>query len=262
MIIDQDLHVHTHLSLCSECPEATIASYKKEARAFGITTLGITDHFREAGIPGGCEWYDKQGFDHISLIKEEIDLEPEDDIRVLFGAEVEYSPEIRDIAVSEEHAKELAFFIVPHSHTHIIMPKDYYGDHIKHIDFMIEAFYGIVESKLAKYVTAIAHPFEAGACSDKQNEILSLISDEQFRDCFRKAAEKDIAVEINAGTLTARAPRIKESRFFRMFEIARDCGCKFTFGSDAHRPEKFGRITECYAWAALLGLTEKDIRRI
>lgn len=262
MIIDQDLHIHTHLSPCGDCPESTIAAYKKEARAFGVTTLGITDHFREAGIPGGNAWYDKLDFNHISRIRAEIAGDPDRDVRVLFGAEAEYSPEIRDIAISEEHAKELDFFIVPHSHTHVIMPVEYRADHNRHIDFMITAFHDITESKLAKYVTAIAHPFEAGACSDKQDGILELISDDQFRDCFRKAAEKDIAVEINLGTLTARAPRYRESRFFRMFEIARDCGCKFTFGSDSHRPKHFSSITQGYAWAALLGLTDQDIRRV
>ena len=45
----------------------------------------------------------------------------------------------------------------------------------------------------------------------------------------------------------------------RMFRIAKDCGCKFYLGSDAHHPRDFQNVRTIFARAIdLLGLQESD----
>ena len=49
----------------------------------------------------------------------------------------------------------------------------------------------------------------------------------------------------------------------RMFRLAKECGCKFTFGSDAHNQgnhEGYNRAGEYIAY--LLGLCEDDVVRL
>ena len=44
----------------------------------------------------------------------------------------------------------------------------------------------------------------------------------------------------------------------RPYRIAKECGCKFYHGSDAHKPKEFEKIKYFDRAAKLLGLTESD----
>ena len=45
----------------------------------------------------------------------------------------------------------------------------------------------------------------------------------------------------------------------RIYKIAKQCGCKFYFGSDAHHPDALDRAKGIFERAVdLLGLTEDD----
>jgi histidinol phosphatase-like PHP family hydrolase len=161
--LEHDFHVHTHLSSCAK-DSATIAHYVAKARELGIKKLGLADHMWDAAIPGASKWYSVQDFAHISTIREEIAAVEHEGIEFLIGAEGEYDYAHRGIALSEAVAEQLDFLIVPNSHTHMTMPKDFYEPHRKHAEFMLDAFYDIINSPLSKYVTAIPHPFMAVCC--------------------------------------------------------------------------------------------------
>ena len=60
MKITQDMHIHTHLSLCSNDPAQTPATIIDKAVALGVTTLCITDHFWDEGVPGASDWYRRE----------------------------------------------------------------------------------------------------------------------------------------------------------------------------------------------------------
>ena len=156
--LEHDFHVHTHLSSCAK-DSATIAHYVAKARELGIKKLGLADHMWDAAIPGASKWYSVQDFAHISTIREEIAAVEHEGIEFLIGAEGEYDYAHRGIALSEAVAEQLDFLIVPNSHTHMTMPKDFYEPHEKHIEYMIDAFMDIVTSDVAPYITAIPHPF-------------------------------------------------------------------------------------------------------
>jgi histidinol phosphatase-like PHP family hydrolase len=48
-------------------------------------------------------------------------------------------------------------------------------------------------------------------------------------------------------------------RVLRMFRIAKECGCKFYLGSDAHHPKTFESTDRIFSRAIdLLGLEESD----
>ena len=262
MQITHDLHVHTNLSICAE-PEADLKGYLKWAKAAGIKTLAVSNHLWDHAVPGWIPWYGPQDFKHICKIKEDLEQITDPDIRILFGAETEYSYQDHKIAITAEVAEQLDVMLVPNSHSNISMPTAFYPNLQQHADFMLRAYHDILDDPNSKSVTAIAHPFAAVECPYERELLLPFISDAQYRECFEETAAKNIAVEINASVFCKKTPfQIRNSEFLRIFQIARDCKCKFSFGSDSHSHNHMKYVQVCGIVADLLNLTEPQIINI
>lgn len=244
MIITHDFHVHTALSLCAE-KDATVSGYIDKALELGIKKIGFSDHFWDEKIDcinhnykvraNPDEYYTTQNFPYISRSVPEIDACRSKGVEILFGCEAEYDPFHHGVALTEETAEKLDFVIVPNSHTHMMMPESFYEPHKKHIDFMINAFDEILASPVSRYITALAHPFEAVCCPYGDEILMTEISDDQYKKCFDKAANKNIAIEINGYSYIGK--NIEEAANMpktHMLRLAKQCGCRFLFGSDAH----------------------------
>lgn len=134
----------------------------------------------------------------------------------------------------------------------------------KHLQFMIDAYNDIPDCPVSKYVTAMAHPFFAVACPYPNSILYDLMTDDEFKRVFYKTAEKNIAVEINTGVFRKISlDEIELNPRIRMYKLAKECGCKFLFGSDAHSDNVhqnyiaiLDKITQ------IVGITEKDILEI
>ena len=268
MRIEHDFHVHTTLSLCADRNAATLDAYLELAKKQGIKKLGFADHMWDAAIPGASEgFYKQQDFVHVSQLRQAIrDNDGKYGIKLYFGCETEYDPLRKDIALTEEIAQEFDFILVPNSHTHMMMPKAYYEPKELHARFMLDAFRDIVSSPLAKYVTSIAHPFAAVCCPYDNRVLYDLISPAQYREVFCMAKEADIAIEINIYNYPMdHLAEIMDHPSLRMFDLAKECGCKFTFGSDAHSATPgnvHDRWAAAYVLAQLLNLKEDDLAEI
>lgn len=268
MRIEHDFHIHTTLSLCAHDDSATVENYVRRAKELGLKKLGFADHLWDGAIPGASErFYKPQDFTHVAQLKQELArFDGVDGIRLYFGCEVEYDPARRDLALTEETARAFDFILVPNSHTHMIMPREDYHPPERHARFMLDAFRNIVASPLAGYITAVAHPFSAVNCPYDRRVLYDLISPGEYREVFELARQADIALELNVSGYKGWSLReIVEDPSIRMFQIARECGCKFTFGSDAHsaapgEPHDLWWIA--YVLAELLELTEADLPEI
>ncbi|MBR3928373.1 MAG: PHP domain-containing protein [Clostridia bacterium] len=264
MKITQDLHMHTHLSSCAK-PEATLEAYIRQAAELGLDTLGIADHLWDDKIPLGDEdywrpFYSPQNLSHVLKAREEIKSVDAKGLRILFGAEAEYDPVRCDIALSDEAGEILDFVLIPNSHTHMMMPKSLYEPYQAHADFMVKATHEILKSARAKYITALAHPFDAVACPYDKSLLYPLISRSEYEDIFLEAKEKSIAIEINTSPfLNKTDEEIKRNPKWQFFAIAKECGCRFTFGSDCHHPASQRNILAARAIAEVLSLTDNDI---
>ena len=255
--LEHDFHVHTHLSNCGQ-DTATIAHYVAKARELGIKKLGMADHMWDAAIPGASKWYAPQDFAHISKIREEIAAVEHEGIEFLIGCECEYDYAHHGIALSEAVAEQLDFLIVPNSHTHMTMPKDLYEPYRKHAQFMLDAFYDIINSPLSKYVTAIPHPFMGVCCPYPNALAIAEITDDEFKRCFDAAANKGIAMEINPNHFRGALPALYESELMRMYRHIKESGCKFTIGTDSHSDGGHDNYRQAYVAIGLLGLKEED----
>ena len=262
MKITHDFHVHTHLSICAN-ETATVENYIANAKRLGLTKIGFSDHFGDGNIPGARGFYRAHPYEHNAELKETLANIHEPDIKFYFGCETEYHTPKRDIALTEEEAEKFDFIVVPNSHTHMIMPKEYIGNYDKHVEFMIQAYEDILNSPLSRYVTAMAHPFDI-CCHDYTSDVLiNMIPDDTFKRLFDKTAEKGIAFELNMAYSKTMTPEdIANDCRIRMVRIAKECGCKFTFGSDSHSSSYHDFYHNADILADILGLTENDLADI
>ena len=261
--INHDFHIHTERSLCAQ-RDAFAKDYIREAKALGLKKLGFADHFwDDAYKPLDIEFYGPQNYDHVASIRDEIKSVDTEGIKIYVGCEAEYSHE-HGVGITEACAERFDFIIVPNSHTHKTMPAGFIKPNKmqKHVDFMIRAYYDILNSSVSKYILSMAHPFEAVSCPYDNNLLKQMISDDTYRRMFDATAEKGIAIEINtAGFLNESLATVRETENFRILRLAKECGCKFTFGSDAHSIEMLKElfVPTANMVAEALGLTENDL---
>jgi histidinol phosphatase-like PHP family hydrolase len=263
MIITQDLHVHTNLSPCAS-REATVESFFDAMIGNGISTVGIADHLWDESMPNPCPGRTPAvGMGPVLELKEKLKSMDTKGLRILVGGETEYDYKNRGVAISEESAAKLDFLLVPNAHTHLTMPKEWWNDKKKHARFTVDAWFDIINSNIAKYTTAIPHPFVTGA----PEEVTTELSDATLRECMIAAKEADIAVEINSAALlsmtkTRSIKELLDLDAMRILSIAKECGCKFTFGSDAHEASAARLFYANYIVAASLEICESDILKI
>ena len=130
-------------------------------------------------------------------------------------------------------------------------------DYIKHVsDFMVASFRSLLNNETLKSYSdlvpiSIAHPFQPVGDMPIMDDMLALISDVTYGELFTEAARRGIGLEINPWTNTPES--------MRLFGIAKECGCKFTFGSDGHGVREMAKHPEIGACVAHIGLNEYDL---
>lgn len=262
MKVTHDFHIHTNLSLCAE-KNATVEYYVRKAEEIGLTKIGFSNHFWDSAIEGANGFYRPQNWEHVKQLRVELEQVKSKTVRIYFGCEAEYDPVHHGVAMSEETAEKFDYILVPNSHTHMMMPKECYKPYQKHADFMVQAYADILNSSVSRYITAMAHPFEAVCCPYDYSILIDIISDDTFKRLFDQTAKKEIAVEINIGKFRdSKAEDIEACSQIRMFRIAKECGCKFIFGSDAHNRKRHDLYGYTDVFADILELKEHDIADI
>ncbi|MBQ9802984.1 MAG: hypothetical protein IJW51_07965 [Clostridia bacterium] len=131
------------------------------------------------------------------------------------------------------------------------------SDYIKHVsDFMVASFRGLLENEMLKSYSdlipvSVAHPFQPVGSFGMRPAMQKLISDNTYGELFEGAAKRGIGLEINGA--------VEQEECYRMFGIAKECGCKFTIGSDAHTPPHMAKIFNNEKLTTALGITEYDM---
>jgi len=88
-------------------------------------------------------------------------------------------------------------------------------------------------------------------------ETINIIKDSEYESIFKTAAEKGIGIEINAGDF--KFSDDEADSVLRMFRIAKENGCKFYLGSDAHHNSQLNSALPLFEKAIdLLNLKESD----
>ena len=257
----QDYHIHTQLSSCSSDPEQTAERILQYAHENGLKEVCITDHLWDSAVPDPSDWYRPQDIAHVEQV---LPLPEDPEVRMHFGCETDMDRYFR-LGLAEEHFDRFEFIIVPTTHLHMqgftISDEDW-GNLTRRRELLVERVDRLLERDYPFHKMGLAHmtcTLAAGYENQWENHIrlFSEIPDSVYYDQFKKAAAVGIGIELNTPINDYNEREL--DAILRPYRIAKDCGCKFYFGSDAHHPAHFETAAAEHAtWVKELQLTEKD----
>lgn len=258
-IVDHDYHIHSNLSSCSNDPEQTPKRLLRYAEDNNFKQICITDHFWDEAVPGASNWYKPQDFAHISQSKP---LPQSDNVKFLFGCETELD-KFLTLGVSQERIKEFDFIIIPTTHFHMkgfTLSEEQCESLENRAKAWVEHFEAVLDMPLPFKKIGIAH-LTCGLIANSSRidylKTLELIPSEEMERLFKKAASLRVGIELNSSDM--KFSDEEADIVLRPYKIAKQCGCKFYCGSDAHHPAAFDNAKAIFERAVhLLDLKETD----
>jgi len=258
-VCDHDLHIHSRLSPCSHCDEQTADKILEIGKNNGMKLLCMTDHFWDSTVKSTGEfnngWRNNDYKDNAVWLP----LPQADGVKFLWGCEADMN-RYDDIGITAETAEKYDFIIVPTNHLHmkgftaspdLVTMGDYIESYKKRLKILLD-------SKLPHKKMGIAHLTCSLAYRADHVAFYRMFEDAFWHEAFAQAAEEGFGIELNFSPFPYSEDEL-DSAILRPYRIAKEEGCKFYCGSDAHTPGGFenylknmNRIIE------LLELTEDD----
>ena len=255
---DHDYHIHSMLSQCSSNPEQTAENILKYAKDHGFSSIALTDHFWDEAVPGASNWY--ATYHKYSDISKALPLPSDSEVEFLFGCETDMDKN-GVIGLSREKYDLFDFIIVSTTHMHM---KGFAIDESAHASpdalarLWVERFDTLLKSDLPFGKVGIAHLVTR--CIAVENnmhlEVIKRVPSEEMYRLFTEAARLGLGIELNGDDMGFADEDADTA--LRPFRIAKECGCKFYYGSDAHKPREFDVYRNLNRAIDLLGLTEDD----
>ncbi len=261
---DHDLHVHTYLSnCCADKVNHTPRNILQRAGESGLNTVGFTDHvWVNPGLPAPSAWYRNQGAGQVDRLRHDLETAGYSG-RVLVGCEAEtIAPGKFGITPAFADTVDYVLLACNHFHMTEFVEQPSARTPRAMADHLVKFFSSAVRSGLAD---VIPHPFFPCGYLELYDAAIAAISDEEFLEVFGPAKENGVALEITAAFLPPSRngfPRETEWRMdtpIRMLTLARQAGCRFTFGSDAHSLNDLNRLPQLQLFIDAIGLTRSDL---
>ena len=260
--VDHDLHIHSYITPCAGHDQRQT---KEAILAYGLTNhyglLCVTDHVWDRKVKAAKACWLDHGLD-FDKAKEILPLPQSEKCKFLFGIEADMDYE-GNIAVSKEEYDTFDFIILSPSHLHL---EGFARDGAKvgtsaceYKEFYKERLLQILNMDLPFHKCGIAHFTACLDCDEGKVAALDQFTDEEFREIFALAAKRGIGIELNIWGFMTRYTETERESILRPYRIAKEMGCKFYLGGDAHTPEEFApRKEELQLIVDLLQLTEED----
>lgn len=241
---DHDLHIHSRISPCGGDPNQTTGRILQYAIDNGLKTICITDHYWDDTVPhphgtGPAAQTTAQ-------IRSALPLPQKDGIRFLFGAETEMDLDCT-IGVGPAIVQELEFIIVPLNHLHMAgFSCRGNEDAAERAKWIVKRFDALLSANLPYHKVGLAH-FTDGLIfpGGKNTDVLNRIPDAEYRRLFGRAAELGMGIELNMPAARGEMREMtweKDADELRVYMLAREMGCKFYLGSDAHTVLELGWV--------------------
>ncbi len=252
---DHDFHIHSTVSRCCHDSNQTPKAILDYAKNNGLKKICLTNHFWDENVKSEAEWIDEHQFRYLSDV---LPLPQDPEVEFLFGAEtdIDYNGVL---GVSEERFSEFDFVTVATTHLHLA------GNTVrKEIETPFEAaeiwvskIKCLLDKDLPWHKIGIAHLTCGHVFRKRTPEVISLITDESLYSVFSDCAFKGVGIELNMKTLFSSEE--EKDILLRPYFIAKDCGCKFYLGSDAHKITALNTAKENFEnIITLLDLKETD----
>ena len=256
--LDHDYHIHSYISECSKSPEQTPENILKLAKERGIRRIVLTDHFWDESVLGASDWY--KTYHKLTDLKKALPLPTDNDVEFLFGCETDMDKN-GVIGLSRDNFDAFDFIIVPTTHLHMkgfTINEEDYGNVDRLAKLWVERLDMLLNADLPFGKVGVAHL--STACIAYENnlylEVLKRLPEDEMYRLFKKAAGLGVGIEINGSDIALGDDDIDVA--LRPLRIAKECGCKFYYGSDAHTPKGFDKDKYFDRAVRLLGLTEDD----
>ena len=246
-----DLHTHTKESRCAS-RLAELSGYLPFCESEGIEAIGIADHL-----------YDGRGLEAMCRTKQDAERFCGCGVEIYIGCEAElfYT---REPYLTREMAKELDYVLLSPSHIYNLIGAYTDFDLSTPESAKIILLENFKNACLLDFgvPTGIAHPLYPISAPFKQ-QIIDGYTEDELCECYTLAAKTGKSIEIHACVYRKGVYLDEEGlspRYIEMLSIAKKCGCKFHFGSDAHSAESFCNKHALLERAAQrAGITKDDL---
>ncbi|MBR2042850.1 MAG: hypothetical protein IJ946_00765 [Clostridia bacterium] len=257
-VIDHDYHIHSYLTPCAgHPPEQNCENILAYGKRMGMKDLVITDHFWDAQnvVTTEKNWFRRYGY---SYIKEILPFPTDEECTFHLGCEADMDLNF-NLGVSEKLYDKLEFIIVATSHLHapgwtVTEEKQTVAERA---ELYMKRNFKLLDSNMPFHKVGLAHftcSLIAANCEGSNIDILNHITDKEFKVFFSRVAKVGMGVELNMTVEEANTEEI-----LRPYRIAKECGCKFYLGSDAHSLGEFDDVGERFVTVInALSLTEAD----
>ncbi len=221
ILAEQNLHVHTVYSHCAK-PEMTFENIVNEVQKTALKTIALTDHFNDDNP-------DDEFLAHIHYLREEIQ-KADCNCNILVGAELSgYAPgkSLESAAVREA----LDYRLYSCNHFHL----DFWGQPENKTPRGYAEYSGAILQQLIASGKAdcIAHPLIGRFVHafEDRTQIPRAMSDQELGTLLELSCTHKVAWELNTGAI------IGDPDFGRrLWNLGREVGVVFNYGTDAHRP--------------------------
>ena len=259
-VIDNDLHIHTHLSICSNDTEQTPENILQIAKKRRLKRICLTDHYWDELVPCNTKvnwWYEAQNYKHISQC---LPLPKDEEVEILFGCEVDLDSSYR-VGIPRERWDDFDFIIVSTTHFHHMLGEEWVNPSNQDLAILwVKRLEAVLNADLPFKKVGIAHLASGLIQMDSREEclcVLDVIPETELQRLFEKAAKLGVGIELNYDDVKCVDKEVPT--VYRMFHIAKACGCKFYLGSDAHHLAAFENVDAAFARAIeILDLREED----
>ena len=257
-VFDHDYHIHSFLSDCSNDSAEDTKRILEYAGQNDLKQICLTDHFWDEAVPGASEWYKPQNYKHIS---QALPLPQTEKNRFLFGCETDMD-RYMTLGISRERFESFDFVVIPTTHLHMndltIAPED------RNVEGRAKCWVNRLEKvlnmQLPFHKIGIAHLVTSLIAPDSREEflaVLRMLPETDMGRLFTKAASLGVGIELNS--FDVRCTEKEAETILRPLQIAKQCGCKFYMGSDAHHPADLDEAKAMFERAIdWLELTEDD----
>ena len=230
---DHDFHIHSTVSPCCHDENQTPQAILEYAVKNGYKQICLTNHLWDVAVKSEAEWHEKQRFE---CLKSVLPLPQIEGTEFLFGAEADMDYNFV-LGGGAEALKMLDFIAVPTTHMHL--PGNTVREKIQTPEeaavLWFERLYKLLEKDLPWHKIGIAHLTCGHILKGKTVEVVKLLQEAELYKAFTLCSQKGVGIELNMKTLSMSDE--EKAILLKPYFIAKDCGCKFYLGSDAHKRE-------------------------
>ncbi len=130
-------------------------------------------------------------------------------------------------------------------------------------EFMLQSYEQLLANSEFEKLTRtlpiiIAHPFSPTESGESFIRIYDMMDKDRLRNCFLTTAKMGVAFDVNICTYRF-TDNLEIDPMVKTMRIAKECGVKFAFGTDAHSVEALSLIQKSDIISDAIGITEADL---